>query len=100
MLPKGHTTLRLATTLRNSFRASLSAPMLRYGDHGTWALIHSAGTIKKAQPFGWAFFIVWWRRGESNPRPRALRHRLYMLIRSIYLTDGYPTGRENYQRFR
>ena len=23
---------------------------------------------------------IWWRRRELNPRPPALRHRLYMLI--------------------
>ena len=23
--------------------------------------------------------IYWWRRGESNPRPKALRRRYYML---------------------
>ena len=40
----------------------------------------------------------WWRRRESNPRPQALRLWLYMLIRSIYLIAGYPTGRENRQR--
>jgi hypothetical protein len=40
----------------------------------------------------------WWRRRESNPRPQALRLWLYMLIRSIDLIAGYPTGRENRQR--
>jgi len=24
--------------------------------------------------------VVWWRRGELNPRPQALRHKVYMLI--------------------
>jgi hypothetical protein len=24
-------------------------------------------------------FFVWWRRGESNPRPKVLRPRIYML---------------------
>ena len=41
---------------------------------------------------------IWWRRRESNPRPQALRLWLYMLILSIYLTAGYPKGRENRQR--
>ena len=35
--------------------------------------------IKKPQPlWGWGLFI-WWRRGDLNPRPPALRPRLYML---------------------
>ena len=42
--------------------------------------------------------FMWWRRRESNPRPQVLRLWLYMLIRSIYLIAGYPTGRENRQR--
>ena len=50
----------------------------------------------KRPPIGW--FSCGWRRRESNPRPQALRLRLYMLIRSIYLIAGYPTGRENRQR--
>ncbi len=45
-------------------------------------------------------FLKWWRRGESNPRPRALRHKIYMLIPCFDLTAGYPTGQENQQRFR
>jgi hypothetical protein len=43
-------------------------------------------------------FLCWWRRRESNPRPQALRLWIYMLIRSINLVDGYPTGRENQRR--
>ncbi len=42
--------------------------------------------------------INWWRRRESNPSPRVIRLWLYMLIRSIYLIEGYPIGRENKQR--
>ena len=42
--------------------------------------------------------LVWWRRRESNPRPQVLCLRLYMLIRSINLVEGYPSGRENQQR--
>jgi len=34
---------------------------------------------KKANPSGLALWC-WWRRRESNPRPQALRLRLYMLI--------------------
>ena len=41
----------------------------------------------------------WWRWRELNPRPQALRHRLYMLISSINLTLYYPTNRENTERF-
>ena len=41
----------------------------------------------------------WWRWRELNPRPQALRHRLYMLISSISLTLYYPTNRENTERF-
>jgi len=41
----------------------------------------------------------WWRWRESNPRPQALRHRLYMLISSINLALYYPTNRENTERF-
>jgi len=28
---------------------------------------------------GLPWIVVWWRRRESNPRPQALRRRLYML---------------------
>ena len=40
----------------------------------------------------------WWRRRESNPRPQALRLWLYMLIRPIVLTNGYPVGGEDHRR--
>jgi hypothetical protein len=43
-------------------------------------------------------FHYWWRRRESNPRPQALRRRIYMLIRIFVLTGCYPTGREDRQR--
>lgn len=39
----------------------------------------------------------WWRRRESNPRPQALRYRLYMLIPYFDLVCGYPMGEENYK---
>ena len=45
-------------------------------------------------------FLVWWRRGESNPRPPVLCHRLYMFIPTFNLTGCYPPDRENRQRFR
>lgn len=35
-----------------------------------------------------------------NPRPQALRHKVYMLIPRFDLADNYPSGQENYQRFR
>ena len=35
----------------------------------------------------------WWRRRESNPRPRILRPQLYMLSRVFVLTACDPTGR-------
>ena len=46
-----------------------------------------------------ADLLYWWRWRELNPRPQALRHRLYMLISSISLTLYYPTSRENTERF-
>ena len=59
-------------------------------------LILITSTNKKGHPMG--DLLCWWRRRESNPRPQVLRLWLYMLIRSIDLVDGYPTGRENQQR--
>jgi hypothetical protein len=47
---------------------------------------------------GWGWIVNWWRRRESNPRPQALRPRLYMRIPSIDLTGRYPTSRENGRR--
>ena len=35
----------------------------------------------------------WWRRRESNPRPQALRPRLYMLSPPFVLTASNPTDR-------
>jgi len=43
-------------------------------------------------------FLFWWRRRESNPRPRILCLQLYMLISSINLTSSYPMNRENMKR--
>ena len=45
-------------------------------------------------------FDFWWRRRESNPRPQALRHRLYMLIPDLVLTACYPPDQEDKRRFR
>ncbi len=39
--------------------------------------------------------LIWWRRRESNPRPQALRLRLYMLIPPLVVGGRYPAGREN-----
>ena len=37
--------------------------------------------------------MEWWRRRESNPRPQALRLRLYMLSRVYWgLADPAPDG--------
>jgi len=54
--------------------------------------------LVKRGVFSDTYVYIWWRRRESNPRPQVLRPWLYMLIRSIDLVDGYPTGRENQQR--
>ena len=35
----------------------------------------------------------WWRRGESNPRPRSRIVRLYMLRSLVCLRSGTPKGR-------
>ncbi|TDN66561.1 hypothetical protein C8D83_101899 [Halothiobacillus neapolitanus] len=45
-------------------------------------------------------FCYWWRWGELNPRPPVLRFRYYMFFLFFILTRGYPTGRENHERFR
>jgi len=45
-------------------------------------------------------FHNWWRRAESNRRPRALSHWYYMLSPVIDLTACYPTGREDKRRSR
>jgi len=34
---------------------------------------------KKARPYGQAFSFAWWSRRESNPRPKVLYGRFYML---------------------
>ena len=41
--------------------------------------------MKKAAN-GSPVLLVWWRRGESNPRPQALRPRPYMLSFTFNLT--------------
>jgi hypothetical protein len=36
--------------------------------------------------------LKWWRRRESNPRPQALCHRIYMLIHVYYFNQQLPDG--------
>ena len=36
---------------------------------------------------------VWWRRGESNPRPKMIDPRYYMLVLLIGLTGGNSTDK-------
>ena len=89
--------LRFATThLESPVGASLSVPTLRYGNPERGISSASLLQIKKATTR--VTFCIWWRRRELNPRPQILCHRLYMLIQSINLVAGYPTGRENQQR--
>ena len=61
-------------------------------------LVRFTHTNKKAPPFQVRLFY-WWRRGESNSRPQALRHRIYMLIPFFSLTSSYPMGGEDWWRF-
>ena len=42
-----------------------------------------------------ALVLVWWRRGESNPRPQALRLVLYMLSRILVLVAPRSNRRES-----
>jgi len=51
---------------------------------------------KKANPPGLAWWD-WWRRGESNPRPRVLCLGYYMLSLSIEF-DLLPPGRQGCRR--
>jgi len=46
-----------------------------------------ASRQKKTRRFQQVFllFVLWWRRGESNPRPKALDRNLYMLIARFIL---------------
>jgi len=32
-------------------------------------------------------FVDWWRRRESNPRPRMIRKRLYVRIQAIFVSS-------------
>lgn len=40
-------------------------------------------------------FRHWWRRGESNPRPKALRRRYYMLSVVYGFSQLEPDEQEN-----
>jgi len=76
-----------ATALRRS--AALPA---RHVEPATRVLIRTARKRKRAAVSGDPFSF-WWRRRESNPRPQALRHRLYMLSRSIFFNRLLPDRR-------
>ena len=67
---------------------------------GTRVLIRTGSQKAKGPPLTGQAFIIWWRRRESNPRPQALRYRLYMLSRVFDLTVCYPTGRKDKQLSR
>ncbi len=58
---------------------------------------YSAKKMPNGEPLGIKF---WWRRGELNPRPQVLRHKVYMLISLFNLANDYPSSQENHQRFR
>ena len=58
--------------------AGSRSPRLSAGTRGNT----KPSPMKKANPSGLAL-CYWWRRRESNPRPRTLRPRLYMLSLSI-----------------
>ena len=49
---------------------------------------------KRKKPPKKAAFPVWWRRGELNPRPQALRLVIYMLSRMFFsrLAERPPAG--------
>jgi len=57
---------------------------------------------KTGRRFYWTLPVleIWWRRGELNPRPQVLRHKVYMLISLFNLANDYPSSQENHQRFR
>jgi len=57
-----------------------------------WVIKNLVGAKKKGPPLAGQAFIVWWRRRESNPRPRALRPRIYMLIRANLFDRTLPDG--------
>jgi len=53
------------------------------------------GNKKPAKPFGLRvsiWFSIWWRRGELNPRPQVLRHKVYMLIPLFWFSQWLPVG--------
>ena len=41
----------------------------------------------------------WWRRGELNPRPQALRLWIYMFIPHFDLTKSYPSDQDTFSDF-
>lgn len=46
-----------------------------------------------------AYLLGWWRRRESNPRPKALYSEFYILSQVIYLAMIPPTDRLNHREF-
>ena len=68
----------------NELKMNAVAPVLRGGFAAPQTARPPAGVS-----------VVWWRRRESNPRPQALRSKVYMLILSLNLASDYPTGRED-----
>jgi hypothetical protein len=72
---------------------ALRRPALACGslvEPGTRLLIHTGLPNKKGRTR--RPLHVWWRRRESNPRPRALRPRIYMLIRANLFNRTLPDG--------
>ncbi len=43
--------------------------------------------------------VVWWRWWESNPRPQALRYKIYMLIPSLISLQATRRAGKTYSQF-
>ena len=56
---------------------------------------HRLARQSKKATQGWPSCFDWWRRRESNPRPQALRYKIYVRIQPIDLAACYPAGGEN-----
>jgi len=72
-------------------RRTLKIAPGNFFEPGTWVLIHIKSTNKKGHLKS-GDLCYWWRWRESNPRPQALRHRLYMLIHVISFSQQLPDG--------
>ena len=81
--------LRWCAVLRNAF-ALLVEP-----DGGSHPAHNRQTTKAPVEP---GPFFVWWRRGESNPRPRALCHWYYMLSFVISFSFTAPDEQGTGQR--